>query len=209
MDGSRAVVRVGELEPDAGSRIARGGRRDQLQQVAAGPPIRADRDSPERSVSAARSLLAVAANPRMGGEASRTRASRACETIRSMPVSVLIVDDHPSFRATARLLLESEGFEVVGEAADGAAGLRDARALEPDLVLLDVQLPDIDGFEVAAQLTGGGRADGRPHLEPRRGRLRPPRGGQRRARVRGQGRALGRRAAGPDGARMTAILGAA
>ena len=73
-----------------------------------------------------------------------------------MPVSVLIVDDHPSFRATARLLLESEGFEVVGEAADGAAGLRDARALEPDLVLLDVQLPDIDGFEVAAQLTGAG-----------------------------------------------------
>ena len=73
-----------------------------------------------------------------------------------MSVSVLIVDDHPSFRATARLLLESEGFHVVGEAADGAAGLRDARALEPDLVLLDVQLPDIDGFEVAAQLTGTG-----------------------------------------------------
>jgi DNA-binding NarL/FixJ family response regulator len=73
-----------------------------------------------------------------------------------MPVKVLIVDDHPSFRATARLLLESEGFEVVGEAADGMSGLREARALEPDLVLLDVQLPDIDGFEVAAQLTRGG-----------------------------------------------------
>ena len=73
-----------------------------------------------------------------------------------MSVRVLIVDDHPSFRATARLLLESEGFDVVGEAADGATGLRDARALAPDLVLLDVQLPDIDGFEVAAQLTGGG-----------------------------------------------------
>ena len=71
-----------------------------------------------------------------------------------MPLTVLIVDDHPSFRATARLLLESEGFDVVGEAADGAAGLRDARALEPDLVLLDVQLPDIDGFDVAARLTG-------------------------------------------------------
>jgi DNA-binding NarL/FixJ family response regulator len=70
-----------------------------------------------------------------------------------MSVRVLIVDDHPSFRATARLLLESEGFEVVGEAADGTTGLRDARELEPDLVLLDVQLPDIDGFEVAAQLT--------------------------------------------------------
>jgi DNA-binding NarL/FixJ family response regulator len=72
-----------------------------------------------------------------------------------MPVTVLIVDDHPSFRATARLLLESEGFEVVGEAADGASGLCDARELQPDLVLLDVQLPDIDGFEVAAQLTAG------------------------------------------------------
>jgi DNA-binding NarL/FixJ family response regulator len=73
-----------------------------------------------------------------------------------MTVRVLIVDDHPSFRATARLLLESEGFEVVGEAADGAAGLLAARELAPDLVLLDVQLPDIDGFEVAAQLTAGG-----------------------------------------------------
>jgi DNA-binding NarL/FixJ family response regulator len=73
-----------------------------------------------------------------------------------MPVKVLIVDDHPSFRATARLLLESEGFEVVGEAADGASGLREALALAPDLVLLDVQLPDIDGFEVAARLTSGG-----------------------------------------------------
>ena len=71
-----------------------------------------------------------------------------------MPVKVLIVDDHPSFRATARLLLESEGFEVVGEAADGASGLRAARELEPDLVLLDVQLPDIDGFDVAARITG-------------------------------------------------------
>lgn len=73
-----------------------------------------------------------------------------------MAVRVLLVDDHPSFRATARLLLESEGFEVVGEAPDGASGLLAARELEPDLVLLDVQLPDIDGFEVAAQLTSGG-----------------------------------------------------
>jgi DNA-binding NarL/FixJ family response regulator len=71
-------------------------------------------------------------------------------------MTVLIVDDHPSFRATARLLLESEGFEVVGEAADGASGLSEARELEPDLVLLDVQLPDMDGFEVASRLTSGG-----------------------------------------------------
>jgi DNA-binding NarL/FixJ family response regulator len=69
---------------------------------------------------------------------------------------VLIVDDHPSFRATARVLLEAEGFDVVGEAADGASALTEAGRLQPEVVLLDVQLPDIDGFDVAARLTGGG-----------------------------------------------------
>jgi DNA-binding NarL/FixJ family response regulator len=72
-----------------------------------------------------------------------------------MAPTVLIVDDHPSFRVTARLLLESEGYEVVGEAGDGAAALARARELAPQVVLLDVQLPDIDGFDVAARLTGG------------------------------------------------------
>jgi len=70
-----------------------------------------------------------------------------------MATRVLIVDDHPSFRAMARALLEAEGFEVVGEAETGIAGLRAAGELRPDLVLLDVQLPDFDGFEVAARLT--------------------------------------------------------
>jgi DNA-binding NarL/FixJ family response regulator len=65
---------------------------------------------------------------------------------------VVIVDDHPSFRASARTLLESEGFEVVGEAATGVEALRAVKELRPDLVLLDVQLPDFDGFEVAARL---------------------------------------------------------
>jgi len=69
--------------------------------------------------------------------------------------SVLIVDDHPSFRANARALLEAEGYEVVGEAADGASALRAAAELAPELVLLDVQLPDLDGFEVATRLTHG------------------------------------------------------
>jgi DNA-binding NarL/FixJ family response regulator len=67
-------------------------------------------------------------------------------------VRVLIVDDHPSFRASARKLLESEGYEVVGEAADGAGALAAVEELHPDFVLLDVQLPDIDGCEVAARL---------------------------------------------------------
>ena len=70
--------------------------------------------------------------------------------------TVLIVDDHPTFRATAHALLAAEGFEVVGEAADGSSALEAAARLEPDLVLLDVQLPDIDGFEVASRLTADG-----------------------------------------------------
>jgi DNA-binding NarL/FixJ family response regulator len=74
-----------------------------------------------------------------------------------LEMTVLIVDDHPSFRANARLLLEAEGYEVVGEAADGSSALTAARELSPDLVLLDVQLPDMDGFEVARRLTDGGR----------------------------------------------------
>jgi DNA-binding NarL/FixJ family response regulator len=70
--------------------------------------------------------------------------------------TVLIVDDHPSFRGTARALLESEGFEVVGEAADGASAIEAAESLRPDVILLDIYLPDIDGFEVAAALTRNG-----------------------------------------------------
>jgi DNA-binding NarL/FixJ family response regulator len=69
-----------------------------------------------------------------------------------MSTTVLIVDDHPTFRASARLLLESEGFEVVGEAADGAEAVRAAASLRPEIVLLDIQLPDLDGLAVAEQL---------------------------------------------------------
>src|SRR5919199_783600 len=64
--------------------------------------------------------------------------------------TVLVVDDHPTFRATARALLEAEGFDVIGEAEDGASALAEIDRLQPEIVLLDVQLPDIDGFEVAA-----------------------------------------------------------
>ncbi len=64
----------------------------------------------------------------------------------------MIVDDHASFRRSARRLLEADGFAVVGEAADGASALSQVRALRPQLVLLDVLLPDIDGFTVAEAL---------------------------------------------------------
>jgi DNA-binding NarL/FixJ family response regulator len=78
---------------------------------------------------------------------------------RAMATSVLIVDDHPSFRLSARRMLEASGYEVVGEAADGEAAIEAVRELDPDLVLLDVQLPDLDGFEVAARLRdAGGRS---------------------------------------------------
>jgi DNA-binding NarL/FixJ family response regulator len=70
----------------------------------------------------------------------------------SVTTTVLIVDDHPSFRGTARALLEAEGYEVVGEAEDGAGAVAAAARLRPQVVLLDVQLPDLDGFEVAARL---------------------------------------------------------
>jgi DNA-binding NarL/FixJ family response regulator len=67
--------------------------------------------------------------------------------------TVLIVDDHPTFRATARMLLEAEGYDVVGEAPDGQSGIDQARSLGPDVVLLDVNLPDLDGFAVAERIT--------------------------------------------------------
>lgn len=74
-----------------------------------------------------------------------------------MARSVLIVDDHDGFRAFARALLEAEGFTIVGEVDDGASALLAVEQLGPDLVLLDVQLPDLDGFEVAERLAGDER----------------------------------------------------
>jgi DNA-binding NarL/FixJ family response regulator len=64
----------------------------------------------------------------------------------------LIVDDHPGFRSLARRLLEAEGYVIVGEAEDGASAILAATALKPQLVLLDIQLPDHDGFNVTQKL---------------------------------------------------------
>jgi DNA-binding NarL/FixJ family response regulator len=69
--------------------------------------------------------------------------------------TVVIVDDHAPFRAAARRLLENDGFAVVGEAVDARSGITLARELRPDLVLLDVVLPDLSGFDAAEELAGG------------------------------------------------------
>jgi DNA-binding NarL/FixJ family response regulator len=66
--------------------------------------------------------------------------------------TILIVDDHAPFRESARKLLQAEGFDIVGEAANGVEALRVAKDVQPDVVLLDVHLPDFDGFEVAERM---------------------------------------------------------
>jgi DNA-binding NarL/FixJ family response regulator len=70
-----------------------------------------------------------------------------------MSPTVLIVDDHPGFRRAARVLLEAEGYRVVGESATGGEALETAQRMRPSLVLLDIGLPDIDGLRVAELLT--------------------------------------------------------
>jgi DNA-binding NarL/FixJ family response regulator len=69
-----------------------------------------------------------------------------------MATRVFIVDDHQPFRSAARLALEQAGFDVVGEAADGRSALTGITRVRPELVLLDVNLPDLDGFDVACRL---------------------------------------------------------
>ena len=72
-----------------------------------------------------------------------------------MRPTVLIVDDHEDFRRSASALLELEGFSVVGGAADGEAALGEVERLRPEVVLLDIQLPGRDGFEVSELLAAG------------------------------------------------------
>ena len=72
--------------------------------------------------------------------------------MRDVRPTVLIVDDHEAFRASARALLQAEGFDVVGEAANSAEAFAAVAELRPDIVLLDIQLPGLDGLMVAEQL---------------------------------------------------------
>lgn len=73
-----------------------------------------------------------------------------------MPRTVVIVDDHAPFRASARKLLEVEGYEVVGEAGDAASAVVAVESLRPEIVLLDVVLPDASGLDVVDQLAASG-----------------------------------------------------
>lgn len=72
-------------------------------------------------------------------------------------ITVLLADDHPSVRMGLRLLLETaEGIDVVGEAADGAAALRQVTSLQPDVVLMDARMPGTDGIEATRQVVARG-----------------------------------------------------
>ena len=78
--------------------------------------------------------------------------------LEGVPQTVLIVDDHPGFRRAARALLEAEGYEVIAESATGGDALEAVFRLHPQLVLLDIGLPDLDGLEVCRRLAGTGTA---------------------------------------------------
>jgi DNA-binding NarL/FixJ family response regulator len=90
------------------------------------------------------------------GEPSASAEHDTVSIVALVAQTILIIDHHPSFRRIARLVLEAEGFVVVGDATSGEAGVAEAVRLNPDVILLDIGLPDIDGFEVAARLRAAG-----------------------------------------------------
>lgn len=73
--------------------------------------------------------------------------------------SVLIADDHGMIREGLRMILESNGIEVVGEAADGAVAVRNAAALRPDVVLMDLRMPGTDGVAATEAIVREGSAE--------------------------------------------------
>jgi DNA-binding NarL/FixJ family response regulator len=99
--------------------------------------------------------LPVRLAPEDGAASRMVRRGGVCDDS-LVTYTVLIVDDHEGFRERARALLEVEGFEVVGEAGDGAEGLALAAERRPDVLLLDIQLPDQAGFDVAYKLRSNG-----------------------------------------------------
>jgi DNA-binding NarL/FixJ family response regulator len=75
-------------------------------------------------------------------------------------IRVLVADDHAAIRAGMRLMLEqADDIEVVGEAADGAVAVRQASALRPDVVLMDIRMPGTDGIQATREITTAGLAD--------------------------------------------------
>src|SRR5262249_34346694 len=89
----------------------------------------------------------------MPGASPDAKGAAACDDLLMRP-TVVIVDDHAGFRSSARALLEACGFDVVGEAEDAESALATIGQLRPRIVLLDIRLPDIDGFMVAERLAG-------------------------------------------------------
>ncbi|WP_350347948.1 response regulator transcription factor [Agromyces sp. G08B096] len=73
-----------------------------------------------------------------------------------MSIRVLVADDHAAIRAGLRAMLDGDGLEIVGEAGDGAAAVRNARALRPDVVLMDVRMPGVDGIEATRAIVADG-----------------------------------------------------
>jgi DNA-binding NarL/FixJ family response regulator len=95
--------------------------------------------------------VTIRSGPRVRG--SPDARTRPCRDHDVVVRTLLIVDDHAGFRSFARALLESEGYDVIGEAPDGESAIAAARQLKPAIVLLDIALPDIDGFAVCEQIT--------------------------------------------------------
>src|SRR4051812_15981531 len=142
---------------DAGSQRAGRPPRGTSRQRAGGQPTPSRRASPlagrqpADTVSVMDSAALIGGQPNPGGSVCRLGSPLVSDHTVPVP-SVLIVDDHAGFRARARRMLESEGWHVAGEAADGASAVQAAAELQPDVILLDVHLPDASGLDVAGEL---------------------------------------------------------